>query len=209
MVEPTPPPDQPPYGAPYGASSQAPPYGAPPVKYRPKARWFVLGAALVLAAVLLFAAALFAILGPLFHVDAVFPASEPHTINVPAHSERALYTDGGGGLTCSAVDGTGAVLPLRLVTGSFTVNEWEAVSRFDTGDGEVTLDCGMTGDSSRVRVGELPSTGTFVVGLLVGILGPVVLGLAGGLILVITFVRYLRRPARPPRPESPIGTVEL
>jgi hypothetical protein len=199
MIPPVPPQYEPP--------TQAPPYGAEPVKYRPKARWFVIGAGLVLAAIGLFAAAMVAILGPLFHEDAVFPASEPHTVNVPAHSQRALYSDGDSGLTCSAVDGTGAALPLRLVTGHFTVNQWTAVFRFDTGDGEVTLDCGLTGDSSQVRVGELPSTGTFVVGLVVGILGPLVLGLAGGLILVITFIRYLTRQRRPGAPEPPLGTI--
>ena len=203
MPQPVPPP----YEQPYQPPNQAPPYGAAPVKYRPRARWFVIGAGLVLAAVALFAAALVAILGPLFHEDAVFASAEPHTINVPAHSERALYSDGEGGLTCSAVDGTGAALPLRLVTGSFTVNQWTAVFRFDTGDGEVTIDCSLTGDSSQVRVGELPSTGTFVVGLVVGILGPLVLGLAGGLILVITFVRYLTRQPRPKAPEPPLGTI--
>jgi hypothetical protein len=185
MVQPTP---QPPYE---------------PVKYRPKARWFVIGAALVLAALLLFVGALFAILRPLFHQDAVFAASEPHTVNLPAHSQRALYSDGGQGLTCSAIDGTGAALPLRLVTGTFTFNEWQAVFRFDTGDGEVTLDCGLSDDSAQVRVGELPSTATFVIGLLIGILGPIALGLAGGLILVITFIRYLTRQPRPRDPEGP------
>ena len=196
-----------PYERPHQPPHQAPPYGAEPVKYRPRARWFVIGAGLVLAAVALFVAALVAILGPLFHEDAVFGSGEPHTINVPPHSERALYSDGDTGLTCSAVDGTGAALPLRLVTGSFRVNQWTAVFRFDTGDGEVTLDCSLTGDSSQVRVGELPSTGTFVVGLVVGILGPILLGLAGGLILVITFVRYLTRQPRPQAPEPPLGTI--
>lgn len=196
-----------PVPSPYERPYQPPPYGAEPVKYRPRARWFVIGAGLVLAAIALFAAALVAILGPLFHEDAVFPASEPHTINVPAHSQRALYSDGDSGLTCSAVDGTGAVLPLRLVTGHFTVNQWTAVFRFDTGDGEVTLDCGLTGDASQVRVGELPNTGTFVIGLVVGILGPLALGLAGALILVITFIRYLTRQPRPKAPEPPLGTI--
>ena len=203
MIPPVPPQYEPPYQQP----GQPPPYGAAPVKYRPRARWFVIGAGLVLAAIALFVGALVAILGPLFHEDAVFPASEPHTINVPAHSQRALYSDGDSGLTCSAVDGTGTALPLRLVTGDFTVNQWTAVFRFDTGDGEVTLDCSLTGDSSQVRVGELPSTGTFVIGLVVGILGPLVLGLAGGLILVITFIRSLTRQPRPRGPEPPLGTI--
>ncbi len=203
MIPPVPPQYEPPYQQP----GQPPPYGAAPVKYRPRARWFVIGAGLVLAAIALFVGALVAILGPLFHEDAVFPASEPHTINVPAHSQRALYSDGDSGLTCSAVDGTGTALPLRLVTGDFTVNQWTAVFRFDTGDGEVTLDCSLTGDSSQVRVGELPSTGTFVIGLVVGILGPLVLGLAGVLILVITFIRSLTRQPRPRGPEPPLGTI--
>ena len=206
MAQQTPPPYEPPRQPAQAPAYGAPVYGAAPAKYRPQARWFVIGGGLVAAAVAIFLAALFAILAPLLHQDAVFPSSEPHTINVPAHSQRALYTDGTSGLTCSAVDGTGAVIPLRLVTGSFHVNKWEAVFRFDTGNGEVNLDCSLTGDSSRVRVGEIPSTGTFVIGLLVGILGPVALGITGGLILVISFIRYLTRQPRPKGPEAPLGT---
>ena len=74
MSQQTPQPYGQPYSQPYGQ-----PYG-PPVKYRPKARWFVIGAGLVLAAVLLFAGAWFTILRPLFHQDAVFAASHPHTM---------------------------------------------------------------------------------------------------------------------------------
>ena len=128
---------------------------------------------------------------------------------MPAHSQRALFSDGGSRLTCSAIDGTGAALPLRRVTGTFTFNEWQAVFRFETGDGEVTLDCSQPGGSAQVRVGELPSTTTFVLGLLVAILGPVVLGLTGGVILVITFIRYLSRPpVRAADEQPPPGTDE-
>ena len=41
-----------------------------------------------------------------------------------------------------------------------------------------------------------------------GILGPIVLGLVGGIILVVTFVRYLTRQPRPPASQPPIGTIE-
>jgi hypothetical protein len=173
-----------------------PPYAQPPPKPRPRILWFFVGAGLVLLGIVVFLAALFTALRPLFHEDAVFPASSTRALDLPAHEDRALFTDGGA-LTCTATDGRGTPLPLRAAGGSFTVNEWSGVARFDTGDGHVTLDCSGSQAGTRVRVGQVPDTGTLVGSLVVGILAPMVLGATGVIVLIVTTVLFLTRPARP------------
>ncbi len=194
------PPQQPPYGGqpPYGPP---PPYGAPPKKPRPRAVWFVVGGVLLALAPIIFVGALFSVLRPLTQEDAVFGVDEtPVQVDLPAHEERAVFFEDLSGGQCNAVDGTGAAIDFRSVTGDFTYNEWTAAARFDTGDGDVTFTCqGATG-SEQVRIAQLPSTGTFVAGLLVGVLAPIILGLVGLLILVITGVLWATRPPRNQQP---------
>lgn len=173
-----------------------PPYGQRAEKYRPRVLWFFVGGALLLVSLIVFIGALLVALKPLFHEDAVFPASTRHTLRLPAHTERALYTKADG-LSCLATDGSGTPLTLRQVSGSFTINDWVAVARFDTGDGRVTLDCAQSDPSADVRVGQLPSTGTFLTAVVIGILVPLVLGVTGVIMLIVTTVLFLTRPARP------------
>ena len=169
-----------------------------PTKYRPRARWWVIGGVLLVLAPIVFVASLFTVLAPLFREDAVFAADgQPHQVSVTAGEERALFTPQGSAAQCSATDGSGADVALRCVGGDFTVNEWQAVARFDTGDGELTFTCDGGGMTGEVRIGSLPSGSTFVVGLLVGILVPLALGTAGLVVLVVTGVLYASRPARP------------
>lgn len=183
--------------------TQTPPppgYAGPPqpTKYRPRARWWVIGGVLLVLAPVVFVASLFTVLSPLFREDAVFAAdNQPHVVELPAGEERALFTPQGSTVSCSSTDGSGADVELRSVGGDFTVNEWQAVARFDTGDGEVTFQCQGAEPTGDVRVGSLPSGGAFVVGLLVGILVPIVLGGAGLVVLIVTAVLYASRPARP------------
>jgi hypothetical protein len=118
-------------------------------------------------------------------------------VSVTAGEERALFTPQGSSATCSVTDGSGTDLRLRGVSGEFTVNEWQAVARFDTGDGDLTVTCDGGGMTGEVRIGQLPSGGTFVAGLLVGILVPIVLGGAGLVVLIVTAVLYASRPPRP------------
>jgi hypothetical protein len=206
--QPPPPPQQPPYGGqpPYGAP---PPYAAPPKKPRPRALWFVVGGVLLVLAPLVFVGALFSVLRPLTQEDAVFRADEtPITVELPANEERAVFNDPSEPADCTAVDGSGQEIEFRSVTGEFTYNEWTAVGRFDTGDGEVTFECGGTSPASEIRIAQLPSTGTFIAGLLVGLIVPLVLGLVGIVILIVTGVLWATRPPRPKRtgPPSEPGT---
>lgn len=179
-----------------------PPAGHPgrpaPTKYRPKPRWWVIGGVLLVLAPVVFVASLFTVLSPLFREDAVFAAdNQTHVVDLPAGEERALFTPQGSEVSCSSVDADGADVELRGVGGDFTVNEWQAVARFDTGDGEVTFQCEGAGPTGEVRIGSLPSGGAFVAGLLIGILVPIVLGGAGLVVLIVTAVLYASRPARP------------
>lgn len=199
----TPPPEQPygtqpPYGSqqPYGAQ---PPYGAPAPQYaappprrkRPRKIWFVIGGALIVLAPLIFVGALFTVLRPLTQEDAVFSASDsPVRVELPAGEERALFSSDAVGADCTATDGSGEEIEFRSVTGDFTYNEWTAVSRFDTGDGDLTFDCTSPFGDSELRIAQLPSTGTFVAGIVIGVVAPLVLGLIGLLMLIVTGVLY-------------------
>lgn len=198
---PPPPPygEQPPYGSqpphgsqpPYGG--QQPPYAAPPPRRRrPRKIWFVIGGALIVLAPIVFVGALFTVLRPLTQEDAVFAASDtPVQVDLPAGEERALFSSSGSGADCTATDGAGEQLGLRPVTGDFTYNEWTAMARFDTGDGDVTFECSDSrGVGERVRVAQLPSTGGFVAGIVVGVVAPLLLGGIGLLMLIVTAVLY-------------------
>lgn len=185
------PPPPPPYGAPQPHGSP-PPYAGPPRRQRPRALWFFVGGGLILLAPVVFVASLFTVLSPLMNEDAVFEAADsPVRVSLPAGEERALFSSGGYSADCSATDGAGDEVEFRSVTGDFTINEWTAVARFDTGDGDLTFDCAETsGGGERLRIGELPSTGGFVAGIGIGVVVPLVLGLVGLLMLIVVTVLY-------------------
>lgn len=191
---PNPPPgNPPPYGAPQPPYGQhQPPYAGPPRRQRPRVVWFVVGAVLIVLAPVIFVGSLFTVLRPLMQEDAVFAVSDsPVQVDLPAGEERALFSTNGFSAACSAVDGTGREVEFRGVTGEFSYNEWTAVSRFDTGDGNLTFDCvDTTGGGEEIRIAQLPSAGTFVAGIVIGIVAPLVLGLIGLLMLIVTAVLY-------------------
>jgi hypothetical protein len=173
---------------------QPPPYaGPPPAPRRPRPRkvWFFVGAGLMVLAFGLFVGTLILTFGTFLRADATFAAGEtPVEVDLPAGTERALYANTGFSVDCTATDGTGTEVEFRPVAGEFTFNQWTAVSRFDTGDGHLTFDCVETSPGSQVRIGDLPSAGSFVAGLVVGILVPLVLGLIGLVILIVTSIRW-------------------
>lgn len=187
----------PPY-VPPGTSLRPPPGG--PRRRRPHVGWFVLGGVLVLLAPAVFAASLFLTLRPLAQEDGVFPADgQPHALDLPGGARRALFLDQRSlpDVRCEAVDSAGAPVGLRPVSGEFTYNRWRAVDRFDTGAGDVSFTCESAGGRDRVRVAQAPSTGGLVGGILVGVLVPIVLGLTGLTVLVVTTVLFATgRPRR-------------
>lgn len=185
-------PPQSPYGgqAPYG-STPPPPAAPQPRRKRPRTVWFFIGGTLLVLAPVIFVGALFTVLRPLTQEDAVFTVGDsPVQVDLTAGEERALFTDTGVSADCSAVDGSGEDVEFRPVTGEFTFNEWTAVARFDTGDGDVTFTCAGPDAGSELRIARLPSTGGFVTGLVIGVVAPLVLGGMGMLVLIVTAVLY-------------------
>ncbi|WP_139981964.1 hypothetical protein [Nocardioides litoris] len=181
-----------------------PPYAAPPQppagKPRPRARWFGVGVLLLVLAAASLAGGLFLALAPLAQEDAVVTVGQgPVMVEVPPGEERALFTEDGRQVSCTATDADGATVELRPVSSTTTVNEWTARERFDTGAGDVVLDCTASGNGTdaRVRIGEVPSGDRIAAGLVLAIGGSTVLGLAGLVVLVVTGVLWLTRPARP------------
>ena len=140
---------------------------------------------------IIFAGAMFTMLKPLTQEDAVFaPGDAPVQLDLPPGEERAISTDSAP-VDCSAVDGTGEAVEFRPIDPEFTWNQWTALARFDTGDGQVKFTC--TGPAgSHLQLAPLPSPDRFVAGTLVGVWGPLLLGGIGLLMLIITGVRYAR-----------------
>ena len=172
-----------------------PPWGSPPPprRKRPRIIWFFIGGTLLVLAPIVFVGALFTVLRPLSQEDAVFAARDsPVQLDLAAGEERALFTDSGASADCSAVDGSGEAVAFRPVTGEFTYNEWTAVARFDTGDGQVTITCAELAPGSELRIAQLPSTGSFVAGIVIGIVAPLLLGGIGLLVLIVTGVLYAK-----------------
>lgn len=168
------------------------PYAAPPPpprRPRPRALWFVVAGGMLLLAPIVFVASLFTVLSPLLHEDAVFAVGTSTRVELPAGTERALFDDPADQVTCTVSDG-GSPVELRPVTGDFTVNEWTAVARFDTGSGNLDFDCTSTVPGAQVRIGELPSTGGFVAGIVVGIVVPLILGMVGVIWLIVLAVLF-------------------
>ncbi len=188
---------QPPYQQPYGAPPPTP--YQQPGKPRPRAVLFVVGGVLLVLAPLVFAGSLLWTLRPLTQSDGVVTADgTPQQVDLPAGEDRGLFLAGDdAGTTCTAVDSAGTNVEFGFPGGDFTTGDWRAVNRFHTGAGDLTLTCQSPDPSDQVRIGPLPSTGGLVGGLLVGILAPMVLGLLGLLVLIVTAVLWGTRPPRP------------
>ena len=165
---------QPPYGAP-------PPYGPPPPRrQRPRAMWFVIGGVLLVLAPVIFLGALFTVLRPLTQEDAVFPADgQEHQVSVDAGEERALFSEDGPAVQCVATD---RQRDRRPVPGS------PATSPSTSGRPSPASTPGTATSPSPATACRDPSESgspssrrpaTFIAGILVGVIVPLILGLIG------------------------------
>jgi hypothetical protein len=162
----------------------------------------VVSGVLIVLAPLVFVGALYTVLRPLTQEDGVFPADgQEHSVSSEAGEERALFSEDGAVVRCTAVDGSGTQVEFRSVLGDFNYNEWQAGARFDTGDGDLRFTCDSASGDVDVRIARLPSTGGFVAGLVIGIIGPIVLGLIGIVMLVITGILWATGAPRPKKGE--------
>lgn len=176
------------------------PQPTPPApKKRPSVVWFVVGGLLLVLAVATFAGGLFLTITSATHTDATFDTADgPASVQVDSGTDRMLFVPSGSGSPdCTVEDGSGT-RSLGSPSGTTTVttggHEWIGFATFDSGDGDLTITCDSAAPVD-VRVGP-PLGAGFVVGILLSILLPLVLGLAGFAVLVVTTVLFVtRRPS--------------
>jgi hypothetical protein len=185
-------------------SGYPPGYPQRPVKYRPSWVWFLVGGGLIVAA-LVVAVALFAwALSGFLDTDASVRADgQAHTVTVGTDGDRMLWLDDAG-QTCTITDTeSGAAIEQRPVSGSFNRNDsngdLQGLYTFDPGSGHLSVTCDAAGfaRTGSVVIGPKPAIGNFVLGILLGILVPGALGLAGAVILLVTGILFATRPSRP------------
>lgn len=147
--------------------------------------------------------------------DAVVDATASEVgVEVEAGAERMVFVpEGQGFLPCGFRDADGNELRLGPTDADVTVtigtDVWRGVGTFTSPTSEVTVACdGSPGDV--VRIGE-PFGFDVLRGVLLLVLLPLVLGLVGTVILIVTTVLWFsRKPAAahpgragPPAPSSP------
>jgi len=183
-----------------------PAYPQRPPKYRPSAWWFGLGIGLVLAAVAIAVGMFIWILAAFLDFDATVDADgQPHNLSVGTDRNRMLWMDSTA-QTCRVIDlDTGEPIPLRPVSGNFSRSDsngdFEGLLQFDPGSGHIEITCVETDQSSpgTVLIGPVPRIGSFVVGILVAIFVPALLGLAGLVVIIVNGVLWSTRQPKPKR----------
>lgn len=170
----------------------------PAVKKRPGVRWFVVGGLLLVLAVAAFAVGLVLTLRSATGTDATFSTADgPTSVEAEAGTDRMLFVPSGApSPSCTVEDGEGTRNLDRPSAGTTVTtggHEWVGFATFESGDGHLTVSCETAGRSPvDVRVGPTLGTG-FVVGLGLTILLPLVLGLSGFAVLVVTTVLFVTR----------------
>ncbi|MBI2242592.1 MAG: hypothetical protein HYU55_01060 [Nocardioides sp.] len=188
-------------------SRPTPSYGPPPpAKPRPSAWWFGLGIALLVAAVGAGIGLFVWTLSAFVHTDVEVPRDgAPHAVELASDGEQMLWNfDGDSVPACTVADReTGESVPLRAPGGEFRrgagpVGDWVGAWRFDPVSEHVEVTCSRTGSGpgSLVEIGPAPRISSFVLGLLATIFVPLLLGLAGVAVLLVTGILWSLRPAR-------------
>ncbi|HEY1116711.1 MAG TPA: hypothetical protein VGE43_03340 [Acidimicrobiales bacterium] len=180
-----------------------------PVKYRPSAGWFVGGIVLILLAVAVAVGIFVWLLAGFLSSDATLRADGgPHRVSVGTDGDRMLWYEDPG-TRCDIIDvASGAGIELRRVTGSFersdSDGDLEGLYRFDPGSGDLEVTCSSPfsdlGEGGAVLIGPMPEIDNIVIGVLLAIGVPGLLGLAGLVMLIWTGVLWSLRPARPRGP---------
>lgn len=189
-----------------------PPYGPPPVaprpaKPRPSAWWFAVGIGLILAAVGAGIGLFVWTLSAFLQTDVeVVRDGEPHAVEVSTDGDQMLWTyDFDRRPECGVTDrATGEEIELRRPGGEFrrdagSAGDWVGTWRFDPGSGDLEVTCSADSSvpPSTVEIGPAPRIGSFVAGILATIFVPLLIGLAGVAVLLVTGILWSLRPARP------------
>jgi hypothetical protein len=185
----------------YPVPSGYPP-GQPPLppKKRPSGWWFVVGVALIVAAIAAGIGLFIWTLSGFLDTDATISADgQPHHVTVGTSEDRMLWLEDGFGQECAIVDQrSGAQIRLHPVSADYTRSDssgdWSGFARFDPGSGDLEVTC--TASDGAVLIGPAPQIGSFVGGILATIFAPLLLGLAGLVVLIVTGILFTTRPAR-------------
>ena len=177
-----------------------------PVKYRPSAGWFVGGIVLIGLAVVSAVAIVVWLLAGFLDTDATLRADgQPHRVGIGAEGERILWAEDPG-TECTITDvESGAEVDLRRVGGTFERSDANGdltgLYRFSPGSGQLDLVCVSPftdlGDPGVVLIGPMPEIENVVLGVLLVIGVPGLLGRAGLVMLLWTGILWSLRPARP------------
>ena len=189
---------------PGGYPGYPPAYPQRPQKYRPSGWWFALGAGLIVVAIGTGVGMFIWLLAGFLDFDATIDADgQPHNVSVGTDGDRMLWTDSTA-QTCRLIDlDSGEPIELHKVSGDFSRSDdngdFEGFLKFSPGSGHLEITCVQTDGSSPgpVLIGPMPRIGSVVVGLLIAILVPSVLGLAGLVIIVVNGVLWSTRQPRP------------
>lgn len=186
-------------------SGYPPGWQQPPRKYRPSAWWFALGGALIVAAGVLAVAMVVWLLVAFFDSDASVRADgAPHQVSVGTDGDRMLWLDDDD-TTCEIVDrATGETITLRTVSGDFersdSNGDLEGLYRFDPGSGDLEITCVQAvqefGDD-RVLITPMPEIENVALAILLAVVIPGLLGLAGVIALIVTTILFVTRDPRP------------
>lgn len=133
------------------------------------------------------------------HADAGFPVSGITELSLPAHATYGVYVDdadnSGYSLSCTARDDAGGEIVVGGPSWSIGFSDTENLdAQFDTGSGEVTLNC--SSDSAEIRVRPLPNDRALLLGFVVAGM----LAMAGIALLAFWFSSAALRRDVDPRP---------
>ena len=138
---------------------------------------------------------------------------KPHAVEVSTDGDQMLWAYiYETRPSCRVVDRvTGEEVELRRPDGEFrredggTAGGWVGIWRFDPGSGDLEVSCSAIDSNppSTVEIGPAPRIRSFVVGILATIFVPLLLGLAGVAVLLVTGILWALRPAASRAPDHP------
>ncbi len=178
----------------------------------PPSWWWLTGPVLlIVGSVAVFFAMIVWTVSDVASIDAQVPVDgESHSYSVPTDGDRMLLGD--PAVTeqgCVVRDSGGAVIEQEPIFGDFSTTrrgqEFNGLTRFDPGDGEITVTCarsGLSTASEEVLIAKAVDVGSFVARILGAILIPLVMGGAGLLWAIILVVLMVTRRS-PPTQQPP------
>jgi hypothetical protein len=177
-----------------------PPPG-PAGKPRPRAWWFAVGAALVVAGVVTGIVLVVRIFDSGFlGVEASIPADGvAHQVTVDTDGDRYLWEEQYGAADCTVRDADrGGAITLEPVNGTVTrsVNgdAWQAIASFDPGSGHLSVTC--SDEEGPAQIGPALDVADFVLRIVLAVVVPLLFFGLGLTVLIGTAILWATRPRR-------------